>query len=299
VNFPSTAFVIPVRNGARTIRASVASILASVPAAEIVIVDDGSSDGTAEIVEKGFPGRLTILQTAGGVGPSEARNTGASHSHSEVLAFLDADDVIDVDWSEKMLPPFDDPSVLLVSALHRTITGGDTTTGLGVVRAGGARVNFMPGSFAIRRATFMELGGFWAALRYSECTELGLRFLTSHPPATGASRFLDTPVRSYHREVEGKYSSALLLSSAEAVIGRHRGILRESGSLATWHGVCAVEAARIGRMKVARRHALRSFRYSPAPRTATRLALMLVSPLARRRYRPRAADRRTVEQPVA
>lgn len=88
---PRFAVVIPAYNAARTIGKALDSVLAQQwPAQEIIVVDDGSSDDTAEVVGR-FGSRVSYLRQAN-AGPSVARNRGVAAASSEWIAFLDADD---------------------------------------------------------------------------------------------------------------------------------------------------------------------------------------------------------------
>jgi glycosyltransferase involved in cell wall biosynthesis len=83
--------ITPVYNGARTIARAIDSVLGqSFRDFEIIIVDDGSTDGTAEIVE-GYGGRI-MLRRESHAQQAAARNLAVKTSHGEYLAFLDADD---------------------------------------------------------------------------------------------------------------------------------------------------------------------------------------------------------------
>lgn len=84
--------IIPTYNYARFVEEAITSVLAqTLPVSEIIVVDDGSTDNTEEIVTK-FGGIVKyIKQKNSGVG--QARNTGVKHSTGNFLAFLDADDL--------------------------------------------------------------------------------------------------------------------------------------------------------------------------------------------------------------
>lgn len=83
--------VIPAFNAERTIGDAIKSVLAQTrPVNEIIVVDDGSSDRTAEVAAR-FPGVLVLRRPNGG--PGAARNTGIKAAKSEWIAFLDSDDV--------------------------------------------------------------------------------------------------------------------------------------------------------------------------------------------------------------
>ena len=89
---PELSIIIPVHNGASTLRACLKSILSAPgPTREVIVVDDGSRDGSAEIAASlGIP----TIQHQNNLGPSAARNTGARQTTAPILVFVDADVVI-------------------------------------------------------------------------------------------------------------------------------------------------------------------------------------------------------------
>lgn len=89
---PSISVVIPAYNREHTVLTAIHSVLSqTLPPAEVIVVDDGSSDGTAAAVESlGHPSVRLIRQANGGI--SAARNTGIRAAQSEWVAFQDSDD---------------------------------------------------------------------------------------------------------------------------------------------------------------------------------------------------------------
>lgn len=84
--------VIPLYNGKQYIARSLQSVFEQdFPPAEIIVVDDGSTDGGGEWVMQTYPGVRVVCQTNQGV--SVARNRGAAEAQTPYIAFLDADDL--------------------------------------------------------------------------------------------------------------------------------------------------------------------------------------------------------------
>ncbi len=87
------AVIIPVFNGARTIARAIDSTLYQIfdGPLEVVVVNDGSTDATSEVLYQ-YGSRITVLNQPNS-GPAVARNVGVRESRSEFIAFLDADDM--------------------------------------------------------------------------------------------------------------------------------------------------------------------------------------------------------------
>lgn len=88
----TVSVVIPAYKAAGTICRAIDSVLVqSVPVHEIIVVDDGSPDHLAEVVERHYGDRVVLIRKPNG-GAASARNLGIERSTGEIIAFLDADD---------------------------------------------------------------------------------------------------------------------------------------------------------------------------------------------------------------
>lgn len=85
------SIIIPARNAAKTIAEALQSVLPQSRVAEVIIVDDKSTDGTREVVSNFLDSRITVLQGAGS-GIANALNLALDHASAEYVARCDADD---------------------------------------------------------------------------------------------------------------------------------------------------------------------------------------------------------------
>jgi len=91
---PTISVVIPLYNGARFITQALDSVFAqTIAPAEVIVVDDGSTDDGRLIVSNYTAARLIIVLSKPNGGQSSARNFGISHSKGKLIALLDQDDV--------------------------------------------------------------------------------------------------------------------------------------------------------------------------------------------------------------
>jgi glycosyltransferase involved in cell wall biosynthesis len=118
---PLVSIVIPAYNAEGTVAETIQSAIAQTwPRKEIIVVDDGSTDGTAEVVER-FGNQITFVPS-GNHGLSAAVNLAIQQSHGDYIQELDADDLLAPNKIERQLSalrPGDGPRVLLSSQLAR------------------------------------------------------------------------------------------------------------------------------------------------------------------------------------
>jgi glycosyltransferase involved in cell wall biosynthesis len=91
---PFTSVIIPCFNAAHTLERAVRSCLAQPEAAEIIVVDDASTDASAQVAARlaSQNARVKLLRMRRNSGPAAARNWGARHASQRFLSFLDSDD---------------------------------------------------------------------------------------------------------------------------------------------------------------------------------------------------------------
>ncbi|HEU4763928.1 MAG TPA: glycosyltransferase, partial [Gemmatimonadales bacterium] len=110
---PSVSVVVPAYNEEPVVNRTVASLLAQdYPELEIIVVDDGSSDRTAAVVEEAFAGepRVRAFRKPNG-GKASALNYGVARANGEVIVALDADTIFPAGTIAELVQPLADPGV--------------------------------------------------------------------------------------------------------------------------------------------------------------------------------------------
>jgi cellulose synthase/poly-beta-1,6-N-acetylglucosamine synthase-like glycosyltransferase/peptidoglycan/xylan/chitin deacetylase (PgdA/CDA1 family) len=108
---PPVSIIVPAFNEAVGIERAVRSLAASeYPDFEIIVVDDGSTDGTADLVEGlGLPSMLVLRQPNGG--KPAALNRGIDAARHEILVMVDADTIFEPETLGRLVQPFRDDAV--------------------------------------------------------------------------------------------------------------------------------------------------------------------------------------------
>ena len=173
--------VIPVFNGERFLAEALESVFAqTVPPAEVIIVDDGSSDGSVAVAGT-FPGATVLELPHRGV--SAARNTGVRASSGDYLAFLDADDTWGTTKLERQLElsrSNPDAGIVMVRQGYRF--EGPVPAWFRGPTDGGSEPGFQPSGWFMPRETWERVGLFDETMTHSEdtdwlarATDLGIR----------------------------------------------------------------------------------------------------------------------------
>ncbi len=185
----TVSVVIPTYNRSLLAERAVASVVAQTrPADEIVVVDDGSSDGTADRLRSAFP-TVTVLETENR-GVSAARNRGIEASSGDWIAFLDSDD----EWTPEKLAVqlaavVADPGYRLCHCDEIWIRNGRRVNPRRIHRKRGGRVYrhclprcaISPSSAMMARSLLDDVGLFDETLPACEDYDLWLRVCAREP----------------------------------------------------------------------------------------------------------------------
>lgn len=207
VKRPTVAVVIPAFNCADVLGQAVQSALnQSWPPDEVVVVDDGSTDGSAEVAQS-FGGRVRVLRLPNG-GVARARNVGAQAASAELIAFLDGDDAFVPTRLEKLVGLLGASTAAFVWSDAWRWDGTTTTKRLipktklkGIDLGLDAFLddNLFSPHIVIRRSVFRGVGGFDESLRVSEDYEFYFRtLLAGHRYA-----YVDEPLYLYRHSSAG------------------------------------------------------------------------------------------------
>lgn len=180
----SISIIIPTFNGVARIGKCLDALLpqAERHRAEILVVNDGSSDATTELVRR-YPKVRLINQS--NAGPAVARNRGAFAASGEIILFTDDDCVPSPGWLQAMLEPFEDEQVIATKGAYLTRQTSVVARFVQLEYEDRYRrmrtfrdIDFVDTySAAFRRSNFLEMGGYDASfpLACAEDAELSYR----------------------------------------------------------------------------------------------------------------------------
>lgn len=250
----TVSVVIPAYNVEQHIGRAIDSVLGqSRRADELIVVDDGSSDQTAQVV-KGYGSGVRYIHQDNG-GASAARNTGVRAAHGKWIAFLDADDEWLESYLEKQLALLENnPELVWTTGNFYRCLCGQGQKGAEVVphkarkflkgrdyaddyfTAYQAGVRGWTGTFVVKQQVLLEAGlfrtGQWQANDLDMWWRIAYRW-----PQIG---YLPEPLAVYHMGAPGTISQGRFdLTVFIDLIGRHLTLASEANRLETFRGFAA------------------------------------------------------------
>jgi glycosyltransferase involved in cell wall biosynthesis len=189
----SVSVVIPTRDRSELLATTLRSVLWQRGVdMEVIVVDDGSTDATPEVVSGADDARVALVRREEAGGPSAARNLGAARAGGEWLAFVDDDDVWAPTKLARQVAAADEAARgwSYVGAVtvdpDLSVVGGRPPPSPEEVVATLPRSNPIPGggsNVVLRRGELDQVGGFDERLAQCEDWELWVRLARSGPPA--------------------------------------------------------------------------------------------------------------------
>jgi glycosyltransferase involved in cell wall biosynthesis len=280
--------IVPTRDRADVLGRALRSVLAQTfPDFEVVVVDDGSGDGTREVVDAlGDPRVRYVYRDHAGV--SAARNVGAAQATGRYLTFLDSDDEALPGWLEALAEGLAHPRVGIVCCGAQVSARGDDDRVRLPASMGPAFRHqeglFLAGTFALRREIFEGVGGYVAGLPYSENSELALRLVPLCGDRGWAIATLAEPLVRIHPRNGSPTREEARLIGAKYILEHHREAMASDPiELSSYLAVAGVSAVRTGRHREARAHFAGAVLTHPwSPRNYARLVVSLSPALSRR-----------------
>ena len=213
---PRFSVIIPLYNKAPYVRKTVESVLGqSFGDYELIIIDNGSTDGSSDVVAVFTDPRIRVVRSEKNMGVSNARNKGVTLSTAPYITFLDADDWWEPTFLEEM-----------AGLIERYPDAGIYGTGYYIVKNGEKRLapigvdsDFTEGEInyckvyaktlcmpltsitvAMPRDIFDESGGFKPKLKLGEDFDLWIRIVLKHKAV-----LLNKPLSNYNQDVDVTY----------------------------------------------------------------------------------------------
>jgi glycosyltransferase involved in cell wall biosynthesis len=184
----TVSVIIPTYNSAALVLGAAKSVLSqTLQEFELIIVDDGSTDNTMEVIAPLLVDQRIHYLYQENKGPPGARNAGAMASSGRYLAFLDADDFLAADALEVFVQRFDASGAAWANVSYLRLEGSARTLRKAEWPSGDAFLAILEDDFItrcpfFRRSEFFDLGTYDEKMPIREDWDINIRLIASGKP---------------------------------------------------------------------------------------------------------------------
>lgn len=262
---PRVSVIVPAYNAAWCVRRALDSVLAQTwRDFELIVVDDGSDDGTGEILA-GYGAALRVVSKANG-GLSSARNAGIAAARGEYVAFLDADDWWLPGKLERQVALLDGrPALLFCSTTTQVFTpegrrladwccGAGERPTLPAIFSANAHVAGSGSAVMARREACTRAGGFDESLRSLEDIDMWMRLA-----ALGGYACIDAPLTAIEKRGDSMSGNLdVMRAAAIRVMRKNRALLPPALRGGFWRSAYAAMLSDYAKWAYRKGHAARA-----------------------------------------
>lgn len=279
---PFFSIIIPTYNRSKIMVKSISSVFSQdFSDFELIIVDDGSTDDTEEIMKEYLiDSRVSYLKQMN-KGVSAARNAGALKANGKYLIFLDSDDWLSEQYLEKCFYLLSTGSFkLLLGGARYYLPDGSISVSVMPEESGQYFTHGLAGSFAISSTLCRSMGGYDENLSYSENSDLFLRIFdgsTLRKDEVAISKEIYVGIPKEDTQVRKARHAAKRYDNATYFLDKHVTYFKSSlSSYANHKKIQALSALQLGRVKEARKCLLDLMKRKPFMPSAMLMFLFIL-----------------------
>lgn len=265
------SIVIPTYNRAHFIPRAINSVLSqNFEDWELIIVDDGSRDNTAEVVEDFLKDKRISFCSIENSGGAKARNVGAQKAKGEFITFLDSDDEAREDWLSSFYAFLKDGAELVCCGFETFNNDGKLLKKKLPKKMGSLYDNitarFNAGTYIVKKQYFDAAGGFDAKLTSGHHSEMAIRLLDVLKENNVEIKNIHEPLIKVHvhNDLKIRKDFEAIYKGSTSTLDKHEELfLQNETKLYNYLSVAALAAIKTKRYKEGQQLFLRAFKLKP------------------------------------
>ncbi|SDS79789.1 Glycosyltransferase involved in cell wall bisynthesis [Gillisia sp. Hel1_33_143] len=278
---PKISITIPTHNRANLISRAIRSIKnQSFEDWELIIVDDGSTDNTEEVISPFLKDERIKYVNKINSGAAHSRNVGVQHSTGEFVTFLDSDDEADKDWLQEYIKVIDLNDASVVCCGLEIL---DESGKLVEIKLPGKLEDLFEnhegqftngGSYLLKKQIFTAIGGFDNELRSGQHTELSIRLI----PYLDLNNIKIFNIKESHLKIHIhlgdriRYNNKAKYLGCKRTLTKHYNFFKLRPTIkSNYEGIVAFNAYKIGLKKEANHYAWESLKSKPSLKKILRI----------------------------